>query len=73
MTAIRERNWLAARVHSHLNEANNKGVVDRNEAIVRCFENAGVVDQHGLDPEVLHWPATVIPPATITGEEEHRS
>jgi hypothetical protein len=70
VAAIRERRWIDAKVHAHLSETSNAGVVDRNRAIERCFDNAATVEEHGLEPDVLHWPAIVIPPVTITGDSE---
>ncbi len=67
VAAIRARDWLSAKVHSHLSEAGNAGVIERNRAIERCFDNAQTVTEHNLDPSILHWPAVVIPPVTITG------
>lgn len=68
VAAIRGRDWLSAKVHAHLSETNNSGVIERNQAIERCFDNAATVARHGLDPSVLHWPALVLPPVDITSE-----
>lgn len=68
VAAIRERDWLSAKAHAHLSEAYNSGVIERNRAIERCFDNAATVAMHGLDPSVLHWPAFVLPPVDITSE-----
>lgn len=73
VAAVNAGDWARAKAEAHIREDNNPGVRVRNDDQERCFDNAAVVDQHGLDPEVLHWPASVIPPVTITGEEEHRS
>jgi hypothetical protein len=66
IAALTARDWVAAKVHAKLREENNPGVVGRNRDQERCFDNAATVDQHQLDPSILHWPATVIPPVTIT-------
>lgn len=66
VAAIRERRWADAKVHARLREQGNPGVIDRNRAIERCFDNAATVADHALDPSVLHWPATVIPPVDIS-------
>lgn len=63
--AIMAGDWLAANSHAKLVEAGNKGVVDRNRQQERCFSNAAVVAEHNLDPAILNWPASVIPPVTV--------
>lgn len=68
VAAIRERDWLSAKTHAHLSEVNNSGVIERNRAIERCFDNAATVADHDLDPSILHWPATVLPPVNVTPE-----
>ena len=57
--AARARDWTAAAANCHINEAGNPGVVPRNAANVRLFENAATVEAKGLDVTVLHWPAEV--------------
>ncbi len=66
VSAIKARDWLAAKTHAALREAGNAGVVDRNRHQRRCFDNAATVERHGLDPSVLHWPALIIAPAEVT-------
>jgi len=64
--AIRAHDWSAAKVHARLSEAGNPGVADRNRQQERCFDNAAIVAAHGLDPSILHRPASVIAPVEIT-------
>jgi hypothetical protein len=66
VAAVGASDWQAAKVHSKLREAGNTGVIDRNRQQERCFDNAAVVVQYGLDPAILNWPTTVIPPVTVT-------
>lgn len=58
--------WAGAKECCAIREAGNPGVVPRNKANRICFANADIVVKHGLDPEVLNWPATVLPPVIIT-------
>jgi hypothetical protein len=60
------QNWGDANACCKIREIGNPGVVPRNRANERCFLNAAVVSEHGLEPEVLHWPAVVMPPIVIT-------
>lgn len=68
--AFNAGDWLACKQHARIREDNNPGVVGRNRDQERCWDNAATVADHGLDPEVLHWPAVVIPPVTITGDDK---
>jgi hypothetical protein len=68
IAAISAGDWLAAKVHAKLRTIGNAGVIDRNRHQERCFDNAATVAAHGLDPGVLHWPATVLPPVSIGGD-----
>lgn len=48
----------------------NPGVIPRNKANELCLENARVVAEHGMDPDVLHWPNAALPsPRTIPAPE----
>jgi GH24 family phage-related lysozyme (muramidase) len=66
VAAFNAGDWLACKQHAHIRDDNNPGVIDRNLQQERCFSNAAVVAEHNLDPAVLNWPATVIPPVTVT-------
>lgn len=66
VAAFNARDWLACKVHARIRSDNNPGVIGRNRDQELCFDNAATVEEHKLDPSVLHWPATVIPPVTIT-------
>jgi GH24 family phage-related lysozyme (muramidase) len=57
--------WLACKQHAHIRDDNNPGVVGRNRDQECCFDNALTVAEHSLDPNILHWPATVLPPVTV--------
>lgn len=66
VAAFNARDWLACKVHSRIRSDNNPGVIGRNRDQERCFDNAATVEQHKLDPSVLHWPALVLPPVNVT-------
>lgn len=59
-------NWLDAKACCIIRSTGNPGVVPRNRANERCFDNAHTVHVHGLDPAELHWPAQLLPPVDIT-------
>lgn len=68
VAAIRARDWLAAKVHSHLSESSNAGVIERNRAIEICFDNAQTVQERGLDPAWLWWPNRCPASESLKGE-----
>jgi hypothetical protein len=65
VVAFNAADWLGCKAHAHIRDDDNPGVVGRNRDQERCFDNAAIVDQYGLDPAALNWPATVIPPVTV--------
>jgi hypothetical protein len=65
VTAANRGDWAAAKLHSHLNETKNKGVIPRNAKQRICFDNATTVVRRGLDPAPLWWPNTVPPDADL--------
>lgn len=54
--ACRARNWLQAARQCHMSDTNNRGLAPRNAENVVLFQNAFVVEWHGLDPETLQYP-----------------
>lgn len=65
-TFAARQHWGSAGLCCKIHEEGNPGVVPRNHANALCFENAAIVQTTGLDPEILNWPAQVVPPVTIT-------
>lgn len=54
--AILAGDWFAAEQCIDLSTKGNAGVGKRNVADRLCCHNAGIVEQYGLDPDVLYWP-----------------
>lgn len=55
--------WKGAVETCKIREDNNPGVVPRNKANRRCFQNACLVVMGKIDPDVLWWPEMpVLPP-----------
>lgn len=54
--AVNAQDWLAAKLHAHISEINNVGVIGRNRDQELCFDNALTVKERGLDPAILFWP-----------------
>lgn len=68
VAAIRSRDWLAAKVHAHIDTAGNAGVLERNRAIELCFDNATTSEERGLDPAWLWWPRACPRESTLREE-----
>lgn len=62
--------WEGAVATCKIREDGNPGIVPRNKANRLCFGNAAVVAKHGLDPEMLSWPALLMEPVVITPGDE---
>ncbi len=54
--ALNSRDFRTAGVESHISELNNPGVRPRNAAQRVLFRNAAIVEEAGLDPDVLYYP-----------------
>lgn len=63
---VLEGDWHGAAACCTIREDGNPGIVPRNKANRVCFENAAVVASGELDPELLNYPALVLPPVIIT-------
>jgi hypothetical protein len=64
-TAANAQRWVDAGACCKIREIGNPGVVPRNRANEKCFANAAIVTEHGMDREELHWPAMLLPPVVI--------
>ena len=53
--ALRARDFRAASIHCHMNEAGNPGLVPRNRCNVTLYRNADKVQMGKLDPSHLDW------------------
>jgi GH24 family phage-related lysozyme (muramidase) len=60
---VLQEDWLGAKACCHIRTEGNPGIVPRNHANERCFENAALVLTRQLDPAVLYWPGQ--PPDTM--------
>ena len=54
--AAEARDWRAVAAESHLQDSDNPGVRPRNEADVKLFNNAAVVEETGRDTATLVYP-----------------
>lgn len=68
IAAVNAGDWISAKVHAHLREIGNAGVVDRNRQQEICFDNAANVAARGLDPALLWWPRRCPQESTLKEE-----
>lgn len=61
------RNWLAAAADCRMKEAGNPGIVPRNDANQRLFQNAHAIAAQGLDPSTLFYPKALHGPTADAG------
>lgn len=65
VVAAEASRWIDAKACCKIRELGNPGVVPRNRANERCFDNAHTTHIHGLDPAALNWPALLLEPVEI--------
>lgn len=67
--ALRARDYKVAAKECFLDEeAENPGIIPRNDANKILFGNADIIERTGLDPAVLHWPRDLTKPVDREAE-----
>jgi GH24 family phage-related lysozyme (muramidase) len=60
--AANKQDWIGGKASCAIRTEGNPGVIPRNKANERCFENAAFVIANNLDRAVLHWPSSATVP-----------